>query len=518
MLSTRFLPPQFLLPAWSARQLAQAAQRAHKSDYTKGDEDNDNIEPAPNPPKRLPPTKRARLSIPNVKKIGLKPINVDVETNLNSRQSTPEEQSKKSQARKRVRKSDSTKKDSDNGDHYAESIGKKSSYKLFTPIVPPGDVDKVVGKAPAPKEVETQSMDQEPQAESEGLSLYEELFPEEALARQTREKKARERLEKLPAFNWAVETTELDMQERKQEEARKQTREKFQTIPGLKFGRRTVQERTVLSAKQEQDESSTSRRRASVLVLQACSKTLEESDFYRVGPKGNHIESWTNGILKIIPARDNVTLEPLGQYFILFSSLAAARLYLDKTLRLLALTTSSEYFSRPSARSREGEDLEAVKRNFTLVPAGGKLSLRLLQPPYSKGLQWMINAGGPAPLVARQNKSQNIVLFSTDRGYVKPHELENAIMDDGKRRNLHWKLVGGKGEAIVQLGTKRNPAGEDTESRSSYRGPARYTVSFKDSNEARRFAREWHKRPFPSKRLPQPGDDAPPIVNTEILW
>lgn len=157
-----------------------------------------------------------------------------------------------------------------------------------------------------------------------------------------------------------------------------------------------------------------------------------------------------------------------------------------------------------------------MKRNFTLVPVGGKLSLRLLKPPYSKGLQWMIDAGGPAPLVARQSKSQNIVLISTDRGHIKPHELENAIMDDGKRRNLHWKLVGARDEAIVQLNTKGSSSGEDVVSR--YRGPARYTVSFKDSNEARRFAREWHRRPFPSRRSPQPGDDAPPIVNAEILW
>ena len=42
----------------------------------------------------------------------------------------------------------------------------------------------------------------------------------------------------------------------------------------------------------------------------------------------------------------------------------------------------------------------------------------------------MIEAGGPAPLVARQEKAQNIILFSTDRSHIKSHELENAIMDD----------------------------------------------------------------------------------------
>ena len=105
-------------------------------------------------------------------------------------------------------------------------------------------------------------------------------------------------MEKLPAFNWTVDTGKLEVQERRHEEAREQSKWKYQTIPGLKSRPRTVQDRTIQPEKQKEDESRASRRRASVLVLQGCSKTLEESDFYRVGPKGNHLESWTSGILK----------------------------------------------------------------------------------------------------------------------------------------------------------------------------------------------------------------------------
>lgn len=411
-----------------------------------------------------------------------------------------------------------------------------NGFILYTPMKPPED-EKRAGATGTPRLREKnamQSTDQESQSSPKQLSLFEELFPEEALARQRREKKALERLEKLPAFNWNAESKELDSRERKHEQARIKTRGNYTSIPELNTGARAQSTRPSPQAKEVPQDRSTrlarlsgKHSRVSILVLKACSKTLEESDFYRVGPKGNHIESWTNGILKVIPARDNVTLEPLSQYFVLFSSIAAARLYLDKTMRNLELTKSNDFFSKPYGRSRlrEGEDLDAILRNFTLVPAGGKLSLRLLHPPYSKGLQWMIEAGGPAPLVARQEKAQNIILFSTDRSHVKSHELENAIMDDGKSRNLHWKLAGAKGEAIVKLETKGQSAVEEVESeegqsrpRSRYRGPARYTISFKDSSEARRFVREWHRRPFPTKRSPQPGDDAPPIVNAEILW
>ncbi|PVH73342.1 hypothetical protein DL98DRAFT_519999 [Cadophora sp. DSE1049] len=531
MLLTRLLPPQFLLPAWTTRQLGQVAQRAHQSNYTKGDQDNYDDKSGRQPTKRQ--LRRSRWS--NIKRINIK--TAEGEDGLYLSQAAAKEELYESQANEQVH--DSSRLEEVYQGHKDKVLERQddgNGFILYTPMNPPED-EKRAGTRSSPRskeKSETQYMDQEPQTSPKQLSLFEELFPEEALARQRKEKKARERLEKLPAFNWAVETKELDGRDRKHEQARRKIRENYTPIPEKNTRTRSVLARPSPPAKEAFQDRSTSlagsngkHSRVSILVLKACSKTLEESDFYRVGPKGNHIESWTNGILKVIPARDNVTLEPLGQYFLLFSSIAAARLYLDKTMRLLELTKSNDFFSKPYGRSRlrEGEDLDAILRNFTLVPAGGKLSLRMLHPPYSKGLQWMIDAGGPAPLVARQEKAQNIILLSTDRDHVKSHELENAIMDDGKRRNLHWKLAGAKGEAIVKLETKGQSAGEDVESEegtsrpcSRYRGPARYTISFKDSNEARRFVREWHRRPFPTKRSPQPGDDAPPIVNAEILW
>ena len=35
-----------------------------------------------------------------------------------------------------------------------------------------------------------------------------------------------------------------------------------------------------------------------VLLLSALTKTLEESDFFRLSPRGEHIEGWTSGIIK----------------------------------------------------------------------------------------------------------------------------------------------------------------------------------------------------------------------------
>jgi hypothetical protein len=34
------------------------------------------------------------------------------------------------------------------------------------------------------------------------------------------------------------------------------------------------------------------------LLISCLSKTLEETDFFRLGPKGDHIENWTSGITR----------------------------------------------------------------------------------------------------------------------------------------------------------------------------------------------------------------------------
>ncbi|KAK0112132.1 hypothetical protein ONS96_001390 [Cadophora gregata f. sp. sojae] len=533
MLLTRLLPPQFLLPAWTTRQLAKAAQRAHKSDYADGAQDDYNDCTS----RQLTKRQLRRLQWSNVRRLNLK-ISKS-EHGLDLSQGPAKKKPVEPQAIEQPV----------HGSSWLEEDHQRQNHKLLgrnndsngssqcSPLKPPdgGNGTGAMSSSPHLRETsDSQYIVQEPQTNPNTLSLFEELFPEEAVARQRREKKARERLEKLPAFNWAVESKEADERDRDHEQVRQENRKKHTSSPEMNTRTRSVRVQPNLAPKvASQDRYTKSagsvgkQSRVSILVLKACSKTLEESDFYRVGPKGNHIESWTNGILKVIPARDNLTLEPFGQYFLLFSSIAAARLYLDKTMRLLELSKSNDFFSKPYGRSRlrEGEDVDAILRNFTLVPAGGKLSLRLLRPPYSKGLQWMIDAGGPAPLVTRQEKAQNIILFSTDRGDIKNHEVENAIMDDGKRRNLHWKLAGAKSEAIVKLEMNAQSTGEDVDSeegnsrpKSRYRGPARYTISFKDSNEARRFVREWHRRPFPTDRSPQPGDDTPPTVNAEILW
>ena len=145
--------------------------------------------------------------------------------------------------------------------------------------------------------------------------------------------------------------------------------------------------------------------------------------------------------------------------------------------------------------------------------------------PYRPQFLQLLGNGGPAAIAARKAKAGNTVLVSSDI-MVHYHPLFRAIIADGKRRNLHWRLAEGD-DAIVPL--KRDPLDEQIEEEigetstpraRTLRPPARYILSFQDHQEARRFVREWHKRslPVPEKKQPRPGAELPPVINAEILW
>lgn len=235
----------------------------------------------------------------------------------------------------------------------------------------------------------------------------------------------------------------------------------------------------------------------------------------------------------VIQSRDTNTLEPLGTYFIIFSSDEAARAYLDQTIHLhrLARVNSGSLQSAtlppPPGYLRPGEDVKTALRTFSLVPGHGKLSISLATRPFKPSILQMLNEGGTAGIARLQTKGEGMVRFSVDIGQISYSELKTAIRDDGKRRNLLWDLnedwfsslarnqqddvtedlLGDSTSDTDQLATKR-----------AYRAPARYVLSFRDRYEARRFVREWHRRPFPTKKEVGLGDELPPIVNAEIMW
>jgi len=161
-------------------------------------------------------------------------------------------------------------------------------------------------------------------------------------------------------------------------------------------------------------------------------------------------------------------------------------------------------------------------RSFTLVPGQSRLSLRLMNKPYKRGMVGVLSEGGPQGIASRLSNKEGLVKLSVDLA-LTAYELKNALGTDGKRRNLHWALS--ETNPVVRVEQQPKDAAQEEksrleglQSRTPFRGAAKYMISFKDSDEARRFIREWHRRPYPVEREHGLGDEPPPIVNVEMLW
>jgi len=113
-------------------------------------------------------------------------------------------------------------------------------------------------------------------------SLFDQLFPEES----ENKKNVGQKEEKLPPFKWNTgplfRDRELEPPPTIDPWLDSHDREPTDAGHNLRTPRVTK----------------TQRLKARVLVLNCASKTLEESDFYRVSPKGEHIEGWTSGIIQ----------------------------------------------------------------------------------------------------------------------------------------------------------------------------------------------------------------------------
>jgi hypothetical protein len=163
-----------------------------------------------------------------------------------------------------------------------------------------------------------------------------------------------------------------------------------------------------------------------------------------------------------------------------------------------------------------------IVKSFTLVPGQSRLSMRLMNRPYKRNMIGILSEGGPQGIASRLSNKEGLVKFSVDLA-LTAYELRNAIGADGKSRNLHWDLS--ETSPVVRVEQQPKDAAleeklrlEGLQSRTPHRGPAKYMVSFKDRDEARRFIREWHRRPYPVEREHDLGDEPPPIVNVEMLW
>ncbi|RDW77026.1 hypothetical protein BP6252_05079 [Coleophoma cylindrospora] len=355
---------------------------------------------------------------------------------------------------------------------------------------------------------------------AKGPSLFQELFPEEQTKKQSHELdfSGPSIFDRLPAFAWNEE--QAPTIRKLPSEKRSPSWGLYNQIPGRK---KEGREDTTISRPNAVSERNQASRKsgATLMVLRGVSKNLEESDFFRLDFKGDHIEGWARGLIKVIPGRKPTTLEPLDHYFLLFETAAAARAYGEQVRHLHRLARMGSAISTlplPPGFLREGEDVHEVVKGFTLVPAALDVaSIKLVDEPYKPALVRLMEDGGPAVLKANKTGAEEKVLFSLNWGQVTESELKFVIGEDGRKRNLQWQLAGGASEFLDLNSTEKSSR---RRAASMSLRPARYLISLKDRDEARRFVREWHSRPFPlpykaGKHATERGE---PIVNAQIVW
>lgn len=356
------------------------------------------------------------------------------------------------------------------------------------------------------------------QPETDTETLFDIFFPSKRAKNHGDQSNAEAKLEKLPVFQW--KSTSKD-----------KTRSKKNNLSDDQKESLTLNLSTTKPTRSELLAPA----KCGVLYLTACSGTLEESDFFRLGLKGKHIEGWKNGIVRVIPVRHEHTLQFQGSYFIFFTCQFTARAYHSRVWRLHKLSRIRG-LRKPFLIPLKTDIMPSTKEfdklldAFSLVPGYARLSIKYLAPPHQGPLRKIMENGSPVSLLRRQTNAEFLVLFYLDCGQVNPHQLSEFINDDGRRRNLHWNLAGGHA-AIVNLQQEEPTVDTDTEvsiSNNSVNGggghkkfhqrPSRYVIPFAGEYEARRFVREWHRRPFPLREKRSLEDSFRPIINAEMLW
>jgi len=383
------------------------------------------------------------------------------------------------------------------------------------------------------------------------VSLFEELFPEEARKESASEKELKPQNLNIPKLSLPV----LDEDD--------------------SFGDEYIRGRTADNDKVNAASEDAFRSwNPTILVFQVASPSLIDSDFRRIAPKGQHISEWTGpgdyfkgtpklpqhpkkltSALTVIPGRDPKTLKQETHYFLVFPNPAYAQTYQKHVLRLHQLarthtpTSIESPMPPPKGMLIKGEDVHSLLQDYTLCPPSQKPLLVHFPPPLSTELKRLLRNHGYPEITQPLDKTGRSVLFWVEGFVPLLEQVQQLLTRDGRTRGMAWALLNGK-DSIQQLDPSSHsskdlsndlsneeeaegadvdePAGMEREEvlgeRQAFRDYARrtrirWTIAFEDENEARRFVRRWHLRPFleafQEKALE---GDHTPLVHAEFLW
>lgn len=169
----------------------------------------------------------------------------------------------------------------------------------------------------------------------------------------------------------------------------------------------------------------------------------------------------------------------------------------------------------------EGEDAQSFLQDYALCPPSQRISITSMFAPFGNAVKPLIEHQGYPQLTVPNNKGGRAVLLWIDGHAPTTRAIKAAIDQDGRDRALPWATAGGSSsfeKLNLPTASPEDMGGsEAVEPENKGRSSARWIVTFVDENEARRFVRAWHKRPFHLSGDAVRGADAA-LVNTEFLW
>lgn len=173
----------------------------------------------------------------------------------------------------------------------------------------------------------------------------------------------------------------------------------------------------------------------------------------------------------------------------------------------------------------EGEDVYDILQNYALCPPSQRISLKILFPPYSPGLKRLMSQRGYSQIIGPNDKTEKAVLLWVNGYQPNLAMIRDVISRDGQDRGIAWALANGENSIekakvplVAEDEIRRLEDAEDYQSSRSRPSYPRWIISFTDENEARRFTRTWHQRPFPLGGKTVAVGEPPPLVHAEVIW
>lgn len=169
----------------------------------------------------------------------------------------------------------------------------------------------------------------------------------------------------------------------------------------------------------------------------------------------------------------------------------------------------------------EGEDAQTFLQDYALCPPSQRINTTSISAPFGNTVKQLVEHQGYPQLTVPSDRVGRAVLFWVDGYSSATRVIRSLINQDGRDRGLPWATEGGS-RSVTKLDSphispEAPDALEQADSEVNRRSSARWIISFIDENEARRFVRAWHRRPWPLSGEWVRSEDAP-LINAEFLW